>query len=129
MKNLLAETINCLTVRMKSVEDVRWVGDHTRYFTWDEYAELANREYDDDFGLPEVLKLLKVVGDDWWLERHEYDGREWWEFKKLPLKPEKRFVPSSVFVRDFDNAAVYVSCEAALAELENIDNIVLKRGN
>lgn len=25
-----------------------------------------------------------VVGDDWWLERHEYDGSEWWEFKRLP---------------------------------------------
>ena len=30
---------------------------------------------------------LLIVGDDWWLERHEYDGAEWWEFKTLPCEP------------------------------------------
>lgn len=31
---------------------------------------------------------LKIVGDNWWLERHEYDGAEWFEFKTLPQKPK-----------------------------------------
>jgi len=31
---------------------------------------------------------LTVAGDDWWLERHGYDGSEWWEFKTLPKKSE-----------------------------------------
>jgi hypothetical protein len=31
------------------------------------------------------LKII-VVGKDWWLERHEYDGSEWWEFKTMPDK-------------------------------------------
>lgn len=32
---------------------------------------------------------LIVVGKDFWLERHEYDGSEWWEFKSIPMEPEE----------------------------------------
>jgi len=32
---------------------------------------------------------LYVVGEDWWLERGEYDGSEWWEFKRLPECPPR----------------------------------------
>lgn len=32
----------------------------------------------------EVAHDLKIVGDDWWLERSEYDGAERWNFKTLP---------------------------------------------
>ena len=28
---------------------------------------------------------LKIIGKDWWMERREYDGAEWWEFKKAPF--------------------------------------------
>ena len=30
----------------------------------------------------EVAEDLVVVGDNWWIERHEYDGNEWWEYKE-----------------------------------------------
>jgi hypothetical protein len=43
--------------------------------------------YDDGFGGNEIPLSLVVVGDDWWLERGEYDGSEWWEFKRLPPAP------------------------------------------
>jgi len=36
------------------------------------------------------------VGDDWWLERHEYDGSEWWVFQKLPIKPQNKIEPNKV---------------------------------
>lgn len=32
---------------------------------------------------------LTLVGEDFWLERKEYDGQEWWEYKTTPIKPEK----------------------------------------
>ena len=32
----------------------------------------------------QVADDLVVVGDSWWLERHEYDGSEWWEYKEKP---------------------------------------------
>lgn len=31
-----------------------------------------------------------VVGCDWWLERHEYDGAESWSYKVLPEAQEER---------------------------------------
>lgn len=39
------------------------------------------------YGWPEIPKDLVVVGDNWWLERAEYDGSEWWEFKTIPKEP------------------------------------------
>jgi hypothetical protein len=37
----------------------------------------------------EIDMGLIVVGKDFWLERHEYDGSEWWEFKSIPMEPEE----------------------------------------
>jgi len=98
MVNLLSETIMELRLHGKSEEDVRWVGSNDGKYaiTWDEFAKIADVEYDNDYGAYEVALDLVVVGDDWWLERCEYDGKEWWEFKSLPKIAEgKKF--SNVF--------------------------------
>ena len=47
----------------------------------------AKYEYSNSFGCVWVPFSLKIVGEDWWLERNEYDGSEWWEFKQKSLKP------------------------------------------
>ena len=49
---------------------------------------ILNFEYDDGYGITEVNMGLKLVGKDFWLERHEYDGSEWWEYKTLPIYNE-----------------------------------------
>lgn len=95
--NLLKETIDVLKDNNKNPEDVLWVGDKTLFFTWEHFARIADKEYDDGFGGEEVLTQLLVVGNDWWLERHSYDGSEWWEFKSLPTRPEKQYQLKSVF--------------------------------
>lgn len=87
--NLLRETVDCLHRNGKSVRDVKWVGRRSisAICSWDEFAEQARYiDYDNGYGSPEVPEDLAVVGDDWWLERHEYDGAEWWEYKTLPRK-------------------------------------------
>ena len=84
--NLLEETINILKKNGKSQDDVRWVGNKSGYITWEEFKQLANRRYDNGYGAVKVNEKLVVVGDDWWLERHNYDGAEWWEYKTLPTK-------------------------------------------
>lgn len=94
MINLLQETIDKLKRWGKTPQDVLWVGgksnvdsyDNNTYCrtTWDEFAKKANQLYDDGFGGEEVNQDLIIVGKDWWLERHEYDGSEWWEYKTLP---------------------------------------------
>ncbi len=94
MSNLLTETTNILQQYGRAITDVRWIGSiDGRYgLTWDEFALLANVEYHSGFGAAEVAQDLVVVGDNWWLERHEYDGSEWWEYKSMPF-PQKQDTP------------------------------------
>lgn len=96
--NLLRETLEILSANGKGPRDVLWVGTtHTygyrdarrpRSYSWDQFAAVADFDYDNGYGGNEIASSLKVVGTDWWLERGEYDGSEWWEFKTLPTKPE-----------------------------------------
>lgn len=88
MTNLLEETLNVLAQNGKTKDDVRWVGsaDGSYAIPWAEFERIANVEHADGFGWAEVNEALVVVGDDWHLQRREYDGREWWEFKTLPKK-------------------------------------------
>jgi len=93
--NLLKETLDALKNSGKSPDDVLWVGipNRTRRppisFSWNEFAAIAESfNYDAGFGGVEVEGGLRIVGCDWWLERSEYDGSEWWEFKTMPIKPD-----------------------------------------
>jgi hypothetical protein len=85
--NLLTETISILGANGKSEADVLWIGDENRYISWLEFSSEANKIYYNDRGRQEVNRFLKVVGKDFWLERHMYDGKEFWEYKEQPTKP------------------------------------------
>lgn len=97
--NFLEETIECLHDNGKTEADVLWVGRNYISYpsreriiyknTWEHFCSKANFEYDDGFGGAEIAEDLIVVGKDFWLERHEYDGSEWWEFKTMPTEPEE----------------------------------------
>lgn len=102
MINLLEETIKVLKVNGKTEEDVLWVGrDYIEFSapssreratyksTWKDFCAKADFEYDCYYGVNEIPIDLIVVGKDFWLERHEYDGAEWWEFKTMPIEPEE----------------------------------------
>ena len=86
MVNLLAETKKVLESHGKNIFDVLWYGT-TELIISNDIQQLFSIEYDDGFGGSEIPDELIVVGVDWWLERHEYDGSEWWEFKQIPIKP------------------------------------------
>lgn len=97
MTNLLKETLEKLSENGKSQTDVRWVGTRDMRYasrtlacgSWEDFAGFADFDYDAGYGGHEIDLALVVVGDDWWLERGEYDGSEWWEFKTLPQKSDK----------------------------------------
>ena len=102
--NLLNETRDILVSNNKTFDDVLFVGDrgtHTK-MTVKEFLEHANFEYDDGYGLEEINTDLILVGKDFWLERHEYDGSEWWEYKSMPN------------VNDFVDGTVYIFDEAKM---------------
>ena len=88
MANLLRETLYVLEQYDKKPSDVLWVGTLDKYMTWEDFVKKADFDYDDDYGRAEVNEDLMVVGKNWWLERVEYDGSEWWRFKKRVRKPK-----------------------------------------
>ena len=90
--NLLKETIEELTENGKSESDVLWVGRGfyaCNYEKQEDFKAKADFEYDNGYGGNEIPMDLIVVGKDFWLERHEYDGAEWWEFKTMPKEPKE----------------------------------------
>jgi hypothetical protein len=100
MINLLQETIAVLKKNGKTPEDVKWVGNYKISFSWDDFAKIADFEYDHDYGISEIKESLVVVGNDWWLARREYDGREWWKFLTLPTRGEFGILTKSYLIRD-----------------------------
>ena len=88
--NLLNETLEILKENNLEPKDVLWVGNLEVKTDWENFAKIADVNYDSGFGGQEVATDLIVVGQNWWLERHEYDGSEWWEFKQLPKEPETK---------------------------------------
>lgn len=84
--NLLEETIDILKEHGLGIEDIRYIQGYKFGISIENFIEVADFEYDNDFGSTEVAEDLVIVGDYWWLERHEYEGSEWWEFKTMPKK-------------------------------------------
>ena len=85
---LVKETIEVIKEEGYSESDIEWVGskDGKYGMSWDSFKKAFEKiEYDCGYGGQEVAKDLVVVGNDWWLERQEYDGAEGWSFKKMPV--------------------------------------------
>ena len=92
LKNLLDETIAKCEEIGKGINDiamVQWVDEnlHDVKCTWKTFDDAVRHlEYDNGYGGQEINESLSVVfKDDTWLERAEYDGAEWWEYKKCPV--------------------------------------------
>ena len=98
--NLLTETIKKLKFYKKTPEDIIWVGSREYKTTWSKFAKLADKAYDNGYGSAEVHPDLLVVGSDFWLERHGYDGAEWWEYKTMPLEPTEEKEFESLFTEE-----------------------------
>ena len=87
--NLFAEIRKALYDEGKSLHDVSWVGSPDFKVPVDKFLKKADVDYDNGYGAPYVpMDLLIVLEDGSWLERHEYDGLEWFEYKSTPPEPE-----------------------------------------
>lgn len=95
--NLLNETRSALRENHKTWLDVRHIVCDAGEIPIPDFRRIAFADYDAGYGSVEVNPSLKIVGDDWWLERAEYDGKEWWEYKTLPSVPTK--VAGRVFTK------------------------------
>lgn len=87
--NFKDDTLKTLNYYKKSKDDVVFVTDGQKYCTFDDFLKnIGNYKYDDNWCGPYINLNLKIVGYNWWLERHEYDGSECWKFKTTPTQPE-----------------------------------------
>ena len=91
--NLYTETRNKLIKNGKTFDDVIAIRGKDFQITKDDFIKYSKTEYDSGYGAPEVAQDLLIIGADFWLERHEYDGSEWWEFKRMPKYKELPFKP------------------------------------
>ena len=91
-RNLLEETLAVLQRCDLKESDIEWVGsiDGEYVMSWKKAKKIFNIEYDASYGGQEIASDLVVVGKEWWLERGEYDGSEWWEYKELPQPKEAK---------------------------------------
>lgn len=94
MANLREETINILKSNGKSIQDIEWIGTRNFKVPFDSELNILNIDYYSGYGSAEIMEDLIIVGKDFWLERREYDGSEWWAFMEFPK------VPNSVVVID-----------------------------
>ncbi|HEO0752476.1 TPA: hypothetical protein ACINTT_002009 [Streptococcus agalactiae] len=85
MTNLWEETIDILKEHDKTFDGVRFVQGYDFKITKENFEQVAKKtNYDRGYGAAHVATDLVVVGKNWWLERGEYDGSEWWEYKESP---------------------------------------------
>jgi hypothetical protein len=86
MINFLDETKDFLEKRNKTLDDIIYVQtDEFRIKDIQKFLKSMDFDYDDGFGCQEIPSDLKIIGKDFWLERYEYDGSEWWDFKTTPV--------------------------------------------
>jgi hypothetical protein len=122
MANLLKETLYLIKHSGKTENDILWVGTSTEYMTWENFKKIADTDYDESWGSPKVAQDLMIVGDGWWVERGEYDGSEWWEFKQIPVKPEKLIEAKALTVNQAEKLGYEVSCGwESLARINNME--------
>lgn len=103
--NLLKETMRDLRENGKSLKDVVWIGTEEAEIPLEVFKKLADAEYDSSYGAQHVAVDLVICGDGWYMERHEYDGSEWWEFKEQPKRPARKVEP----LRVLDNNQLWAS--------------------
>lgn len=89
--NLKKETLEELKEHNKTIEDIKFICSGDTNIPIEMFFIKADKNYDNGYGSAEVDESLMIVGNDWWLERGEYDGSEWWEFKTMPQMPGKNF--------------------------------------
>ena len=88
--NLLSETIEILHEHGKTLGDVIWFGFWNEKFPLDKLTDILDVDYNNDYGCQYIHPCLLVCGKNWWLERGEYDGAEWWEYKEKPKEPKSQ---------------------------------------
>jgi hypothetical protein len=76
--------IKCASIQYEQCNIVLKIGysEHD----YQKFLELLDFKYNKGFG-EQVLYGFVWFEDNTWLERGEYDGSEWWDYKVMPVIP------------------------------------------
>lgn len=91
--NAYDELIEVLNEIGKSLDDIKVISirfdNYNReknyeleYIKIDNVNDLKEIQYYDGYGIQELYGYV-VFNDNTWLEREEYDGSEWWEYRSI----------------------------------------------
>lgn len=89
MQNLKNELNNILIKNKLTLNDILWVGTRDYKINKQKFLDNINFQYDNGYGLRHIATDLIVVGADFYIERRDYDGSEWWHFNKIPTEPKE----------------------------------------
>ena len=85
MANLLKETEDALKALGYTWNAIVAIQGNKHRISIEHFKKIANVEYDNGYGAPEVATDLTIIlNDGCWLTRGEYDGSEWWAYHKAP---------------------------------------------
>ena len=96
MINLLQETMHALDIHGKTTDDVLWVGIKKLSWPWEDFAKIADFEYDNRYGGREINEFLVIGGDNWWLVREENGGSEVWVFEESYERSNDAGIPLTI---------------------------------
>lgn len=90
LTNFRRETVNFMKNHKQCIENVDYIiVRKDKLIDKDSFFRVINKlSYDSGFGGHVIdLSLYIVFKDGSWMERSEYDGSEWWEYKSKLEKP------------------------------------------
>jgi hypothetical protein len=82
--NPLKDALDVLEAHNHRPEEVLWVGSKDFWFMWEEFAEVADRDYGDRDGRWHVAHDLTICGEQWMAVRDGHAGNAWWEVRYIP---------------------------------------------
>lgn len=108
MSNLLDETQKILAKHNHTLDDILYMQGSasesesplTAKVDANTLRNLLDFEYYSGFGCVDININLKLIGADFWLERHEYDGSEWWVYKQYPTIPAEFCSPRAISIKE-----------------------------
>lgn len=101
MINLLEETKSMMEEHGYSSADIVFIGCEStgHSCTWEQFEQLADKNYDNGYGWQKVMgDLIIVMSDGSRMDRGEYGGSEWWKLTKPFRMPESIREIESLFM-------------------------------
>ena len=112
--NYADETIYALdSAGNYSIEDIDWIGTSSFTIPIDEFFEAArNTNYNSGYGsVATPMDIVIFMKDGCWFERKEYDGSEWWAYRKPYVKPQLCLhLESNTFESNYYDPMLHMYC-------------------